>query len=88
MCQIWLQSDGRVEKGGYRQTDKGTLQLYSRYYDVKLSVIDVVSTCVVECHIRDCSPLRRPVRPRPSGQSSLGGETSRGQSVRSSLGTF
>ena len=29
MCQIWLRSDGRVEKGGgYRhtQTDKGTLQ--------------------------------------------------------------
>ena len=30
MCQIWLRSDGRVEKGGGtdRQTDKGTLQLY------------------------------------------------------------
>ena len=31
MCQIWLQSDGRVEKkggGGDRQTDRGTLQLY------------------------------------------------------------
>ena len=29
MCQIWLQSDSRVEKkGGTRQTDKGTLQHY------------------------------------------------------------
>ncbi len=28
VCQIWLRSDGRVEKGGYRQTDKGKLQLY------------------------------------------------------------
>ena len=31
VCQIWLRSDGRVEReggGGYRQTDKGTLQLY------------------------------------------------------------
>ena len=29
VCQIWLRSDGLVEKkGGYRQTDKGTLQLY------------------------------------------------------------
>ena len=30
MCQIWLRSDGRVEKkwGTDRQTDKGTLQLY------------------------------------------------------------
>ena len=28
VCKIWLRSDGRVEKkGGYRQTDKGTLQL-------------------------------------------------------------
>ena len=40
VCQIWLQSDGRVaKKGGYRQTDrqseKGTQQLYyipSSYY--------------------------------------------------------
>ena len=30
VCQIWLRSDGRVEKkgGADRQTDKGTLQLY------------------------------------------------------------
>ena len=31
VCQIWLRSDGRVEKRGVqtdRQTDKGTLQLY------------------------------------------------------------
>ena len=29
MCQIWLRSDGRVEKGaGYRQKDNVTLQLY------------------------------------------------------------
>ena len=34
MCQIWLPSDGRVEKKGGtdrqtdRQTDKGILQLY------------------------------------------------------------
>ena len=29
VCQIWLRSDGRVEnRGGYRQTNKGTLQLY------------------------------------------------------------
>ena len=28
-CQIWLQSDGRVEKkGGHIQTHKGILQLY------------------------------------------------------------
>ena len=31
VCQIWLRSDGRVEKRGGgtdRQRDKGTLQLY------------------------------------------------------------
>ena len=30
VCQIWLRSDGRVEKKGDtdRQTDKGTLQFY------------------------------------------------------------
>ena len=30
MCQIWLRSDGRVEKKGgvQTQTDKGKLQLY------------------------------------------------------------
>ena len=28
VCQIWLRSDGRVEKKGGVQTDKGTLQLY------------------------------------------------------------
>ena len=32
VCQIWLRSDGRVEKkGGGRQTDKGKLQLYKNY---------------------------------------------------------
>ena len=31
VCQIWLRSDGRVEKGGYRQTEK-TAALYSRLY--------------------------------------------------------
>ena len=35
VCQIWLRSDGRVEKGdGYTQTDRqrDTAALYSRYY--------------------------------------------------------
>ena len=40
MCQIWLRSDGRVEKRGIqtdRHTDKGTLQLY--YYSRLSSLI-------------------------------------------------
>ena len=37
MCQIWLRSDCRVgKKAGYRQTDKGTPQLY---------IVDSVVTC-------------------------------------------
>ena len=28
VCKFWLRSDGRVEKMGYRQPDKGTLQRY------------------------------------------------------------
>ena len=49
VCQIWLRSDGRVEKkggGGYRQTDKGKLQLYiidlwctMKYDYVKLATV-------------------------------------------------
>ena len=31
VCQIWLRSDGRVEKGGGVQTEK-TAALYSRLY--------------------------------------------------------
>ena len=38
MCQIWLRSDGSVEKKGDRQTDKGTLQLY---------IVDVVTTIFI-----------------------------------------
>ena len=35
VCQIWLRSDGRVEKGGYTQTDRqmDTAALYSRRID-------------------------------------------------------
>ena len=44
MCaQFWLRSDGRVEKGGgYRQTDKGTLQLY--IVDSSLPILQRLAT--------------------------------------------
>ena len=47
MCQIWLRSNGRVEKnGGYRhtdrQTDEGTLQLYNFIVDTSACSCPVV----------------------------------------------
>ena len=46
VCQIWLRSDGRVEKKGVqstdRQTDKGTLQLY---------LVDVTSYSVTPYYV-------------------------------------
>ena len=41
MCQIWLRSDGRVEKkGGYRQADRQTnisAALYSRWSEENMA---------------------------------------------------
>ena len=52
MCQIWLRSDGRVEKGGGggtdrqtdRPTDKGNPQLYIIYFNIMIFHQNVVSS--------------------------------------------
>ena len=53
VCQIWLRSDGRVEKRGGStdiQTDKGTLQLY--IVDSSRNGFYYFQSCM---HCRNCS---------------------------------
>ena len=67
MCEIWLQSDGHVEKRGIqtdRPTDKGTLQLYIVDIHLRRSGDDMgLSGCVFAVNIPH-QRYRNSVRPK------------------------